>query len=69
MIKRTICEVNVLEGTHEIVTNNINYLGMTLSKEVTDLCDRNFKSLKKKLKEFSEDGKISHTHGLAGLIQ
>jgi hypothetical protein len=30
-----------------IVTNNIKYLGVTLSKEVKDLYDKNFKSLKK----------------------
>jgi hypothetical protein len=35
-----------------IVTNNIKHLGVTLSKEVKDLYDRNFKSLKK---EFEED--------------
>jgi len=29
--------------------------------------DKNFKSLKKS-KKISEDGKISHAHGLAGLI-
>jgi hypothetical protein len=28
-----------------IVTNNIKYLGMTLTKEVKDLYDQNFKSL------------------------
>jgi len=50
-----------------IVTNNIKYLGVTLTKQVKDLCDKNFKFLKKKLK-ISEDGKISHAHGLAGLI-
>ena len=49
-----------------IVTNNIKYLGVTLTKKVKDLCDKNFKSLKKKLKKISEDGKISHAHGLAG---
>jgi hypothetical protein len=27
-----------------IVTNNIKYLGVTLTKEVKDLCDKNFKS-------------------------
>ena len=47
-----------------IVTNNIKYLGVTLTKEVKDMYDKNFKSLKK----ISEDGKISHAHGLAGLI-
>jgi ABC-type amino acid transport substrate-binding protein len=44
-----------------IVTNNIKYLGVTLPKEVKDLYD-------KKLKKISEDGKISHAHGLTGLI-
>jgi hypothetical protein len=33
-----------------IVTNN-KYLGMTLLKEVKDLYDKNFKSLKKEIKE------------------
>jgi hypothetical protein len=32
-----------------------------------ELCDKNFKSLKKEMK-ISETGKISHAHGLAGLI-
>jgi hypothetical protein len=30
-----------------IVTNNIKYLGVTLTKEVKDLYENNFKSLKK----------------------
>ena len=34
-----------------IVTNNIKYLGVTLTKEVKDLYDKNFKSLKKETKE------------------
>jgi hypothetical protein len=34
-----------------IVTNKIKYLGMTLTKEVKDLYDQNFKSLKKEIKE------------------
>jgi hypothetical protein len=34
-----------------IVTNNIQYLGVTLTKEVKDLYDKNFKSLKKELEE------------------
>jgi hypothetical protein len=51
----------------KIVTTNIKYLGMTLTKEVKDLYDKNFKSLKKENK-ISEDGNISHAQGLAGLI-
>ena len=31
-----------------IVTNNIKYLGVTLTKDLKDLYDRNLKSLKKK---------------------
>ena len=51
-----------------IVTNNIKYLGLTLTKKVKDLYDKNFNSLKKEIKKILEDGKISHAHGLAGLI-
>jgi hypothetical protein len=50
-----------------IVTNNIQYLAVTLAKEVKDLYNENTKSLKKKCK-ISEDGKISHAHGWAGSI-
>ena len=32
-----------------IVTYNIKYLGMTLTKQVKDLYDKNFKSLKKEM--------------------
>jgi hypothetical protein len=34
-----------------IVTNNIKYLCVTLTKEVNDLYDKNFKSLKKEIKD------------------
>jgi hypothetical protein len=34
-----------------IVTNNIKYLVVTLTKEVKDLHDKNFKFLKKEIKE------------------
>ena len=34
-----------------IVTNNIKYLGMTLTQEVKDLYDKNFKSLKKEIED------------------
>jgi hypothetical protein len=34
-----------------IVTNNIKYLGVTLTKQVKDLYEKNFKSLKKEIKE------------------
>jgi hypothetical protein len=34
-----------------IVTNNITYLGVILAKQVKDLYDKNFKSLKKEIKD------------------
>jgi hypothetical protein len=34
-----------------IVTNNIRYLGVTLTKQVKDIYDKNLKSMKKKIKE------------------
>ena len=34
-----------------IVKNKIKYLGVTLTKEVKDLYDSNFKTLKKEIKE------------------
>jgi hypothetical protein len=33
------------------VTNNIKYLGVTLTKEVKNLYDKNFRSLKKEIKD------------------
>ena len=36
-----------------IVTNNIKFLGVTPTKEVKDLYDKNFKSLKKEIKDVS----------------
>jgi hypothetical protein len=34
-----------------ITTNNIKYLGVTLTKQVKDLYDKNFKSLRKEIEE------------------
>jgi hypothetical protein len=51
-----------------LFTNNIKYLGVTLTKEVKDLYDKNLKSLKKESREYLRRWKISHAHGLAGLI-
>jgi hypothetical protein len=45
----------------KVVTNNMKYLGVTLTKHVKDLYDKNFKSLKK-VKKTSEDGNISHAY-------
>jgi len=51
-----------------IVTNNMKCLALDLTKEVKDLYDKNFKSLKKDIENISEDGKTTHAHELAGLI-
>ena len=34
-----------------VVTNNIKYLGMTLTKELKDLYDKNIMSLKKEIRK------------------
>jgi len=34
-----------------VVKNNTKYLGITLTNQGKDLCDKNFKSLKKEIKE------------------
>ena len=44
-------------------SKNIMYLGVTLTKQVKDLYDKNSKSLRK----ISEDGKISHAYGSVGI--
>ena len=60
-------ETEIRETTLFIIaTNNIKYLGVTLTKQVKDLNDNNFKS-RKKLKNISENGKIFLAHRLAEL--
>jgi hypothetical protein len=45
-------EENIRETTlFKIVTNNIKYLGVILTKEMKDLYDKKFKSLKKEIEE------------------
>jgi hypothetical protein len=48
--KRTEKEIRE-KGPFTIFTNNIRYLCVTLTKEVKDLYDKNFKSLKKEIEE------------------
>ena len=46
-------EKEIREATpFTIVSSNIKYLGMTLTKQVKDLFDKNFKSLKKEIEDF-----------------
>ena len=40
-----------------IATNSIKYLGVTLTKEVKDLFDKNFKVLKKEIEEYTRKWK------------
>ena len=51
-----------------IVINNIKHLGVTLTKDVKDLYDKNFKSLKNEIKEDLRRWKGLHAHGLTGSI-
>lgn len=54
-------------GEHlTISSNNIKYLGVTLTKQEKDLYKKNFKCLKK-LEKTSENEDISHAYGLVGL--
>jgi hypothetical protein len=53
-----------------ILTNNIRCLGVTLTKEVKVMYDKNFKSyifFKKEINEDLKNGMISHAHGSVGL--
>jgi hypothetical protein len=50
-----------------IITNNIKYPGVTLTKQEKDLYDKTFKSLKKEIEEDLRRWKIS-IRGLSGLI-
>ena len=50
--KNKQAEKEIRETTpFSIVTNIIKYLGVTLTKEVKDLYDKNFKSLEKEIEE------------------
>jgi hypothetical protein len=61
---------NKVEKQHplKLATDNIKHLSVTLTKQVQDLHNMNLKSLKKKFRKISENGKISHAHGSVGLL-
>jgi hypothetical protein len=45
-------EKEIMEITHWMIdTDSIKYLGVTLNKQVKALYDKNFKTLKKEIKE------------------
>ena len=65
-IKDKWAEKDIGERTpFKILTNNIKYLSVTLLKELKICMIRTSSLCRKKLKKISEDGKISHAHGLA----
>jgi hypothetical protein len=66
MINRLRKKLGKQHPSH-LVTKNVKYLGVTLTKEVK-ICMIRTSSFRGK-KNISEDEKISHAHGLAGLIQ
>jgi hypothetical protein len=47
-----------------IPSKRIKYLGVKLTKDVSDLYKENCKPLKKEMKKTTEGGTISHAHGL-----
>ena len=65
-------EKEIMETTpFTIVTNNIKYFGVILTKEVKHLYNKNFKSLKKEIEEYlrgwkilpcSQTGRINNGH-------
>jgi hypothetical protein len=59
--------VNIVEHVFFLPFGTSSGLGVILTKQIKHLYDKNFKSLKKKSKKTSEDGKNSHAHGSGGL--
>ena len=50
--KNKLAEKEIRETSpFTIVTNNMKYLGMTLNTQMKELCDKNFKSLTKEIKD------------------
>jgi hypothetical protein len=62
-------EKEIREATPVIVvTSNIKYLSVTRTKQVKDLYDKNFKSLKKEIEDLRR-WKDLNAHGLVGLTE
>jgi len=58
------------QGNKTFCNNFKKYFGATLTKQMKDLSNKNFKTLKKRIEKdkISEDEKISHACELVGLI-
>ena len=50
-----------------IATRKIKYLGVNLTKEVKDLFSEDYTTLKKEMKEDTNNGSMYHAHGLEEL--
>ena len=46
-----------------VATKSIKYFGVSLFKQMENLYEKNFKSLKKEIEEDTRNGKISHSLG------
>ena len=61
-------EIEIEESiSFTIAPKSIRYLGINLTKEVSDLYPKNNRTLLKEIEEDKRDGKIFHAHGLAEL--
>lgn len=61
---KKLTEKEIREATPlTIATNNKKNILRQLTKQLKDLYNNNFKSLKKEIKKISGDGKIYDTHG------
>ena len=58
-------EIEIKESiTFTIAPKTIRYLGISLTKEVKDLCSRNYRTLMKETEEDTKNGKTFHAYGL-----
>ena len=66
-INNEISETNQEINPFAIATRKIKYLGINLNKEVKDLYSENYTTLKKEIKEDTQNGSMGHCHGLEKL--
>ena len=64
-------EKEIRKTSFTTASNKFKYNGVSLSKQVKDLYNKNLKSLKKEMEMILEDKKISHAHlvGLDNIVQ
>ena len=59
---------NVKKKSFKTATQNINYFGINLTKQMKDLHTENYKTLIKETEMIQRNGKISHAFGLEELM-